>query len=123
MKIIKSVSIISGIILLVALICLFSVKFFKKEPKPQLPAGQLWVTVPSGVWLREEPNSTAKEIVRIPYHASVDIYDITAQDETISGITDRWAQITWNDKTGWVFRGFLTNQDPANRRESDQKNY
>jgi|GEM_PF-4292998 len=75
--------------------------------------GSLWVTAEPGLRMREAPNEKAKKIVTIPYGEEVIFIEETGDEITVSGATGRWTRIEWNGKTGWVFGGFLSDNDQA----------
>lgn len=106
--------------ILLAFLVIVSSFSCKKEVKEEVPKGQLWVTTEKGLWLREEPNVNGKQIILIPFKEMVNIYEITDKDDTVSGVTDRWGRVKYNDKMGWAFRGFLNNVDPNNQEDTKE---
>lgn len=70
-----------------------------------------WVNTNAGLKLRLEPSTESKQIDLIPDGEQVVILNKNKDEVSISNVTGRWVQIQWNEKTGWVFDGFLTNQN------------
>ncbi len=58
--------------------------------------------------LNEQPSATAKELVALPFGASVTVGKPAGNPETRSGKTGQWVQATYQGKSGWIFSGFLS---------------
>ena len=69
----------------------------------------LWYTVsaPSGLSLRKGPNSQTAKLDAIPFGEEVLACGITNFTETIEGKSGNWLKVTWADKMGYLFSGFL----------------
>lgn len=70
-----------------------------------------WVNANAGLRLRTEPSTESKQIELIPDGEQVIILNKNKDEVSINNVTGRWVQIKWNEKTGWAFDGFLTNQN------------
>ncbi len=66
------------------------------------------VTAPSGLVLRKGPDRTTAKIGSVPFDEEVFSCDNTGIRETIEEKTGDWLKVTWADKTGYLFSGFLT---------------
>jgi hypothetical protein len=71
---------------------------------------EAWYTVmaPSGLILREGPNRNTAKLDAIPFGEEVLSCGVTNFAETIEGKSGNWIKVTWADKTGYLFSGFLT---------------
>ena len=71
---------------------------------------QYWykVTAPSGLVLRKGPDRTTAKIGAVPFDEEVLSCDNTGIRETIEEKRGEWLKVTWADKTGYLFSGFLT---------------
>ena len=69
----------------------------------------IWYTViaPSGLILREGPNRNTAKLDAIPFGEEVLSCSATNFTETIEGKSGNWTKVTWADKTGYLFNGFL----------------
>ena len=67
-----------------------------------------FTTAKGGLRMRDKPNTTGSKIGTIPEGTKVDLLEETGEAMTIAGTTGKWSKVKWNDKTGWVFGGFLT---------------
>ncbi|MBK8967307.1 MAG: SH3 domain-containing protein [Lewinellaceae bacterium] len=65
------------------------------------------VTAPSGLVLRTGPNRNTARLDAIPYGEEVLLCSHTGSVERIEGITGKWLKVSWTDKTGYLFSGFL----------------
>ena len=66
------------------------------------------VAVKDGLNLRDKPATTGKLLVTIPYRTEVSVLKYEGADVTIQGRKGRWAQIEYQNKTGYAFSGFLS---------------
>ncbi len=67
-----------------------------------------YTNAPSGLRLRESPNTESKVILTIPYNEKVAILDEDDKSVTFENISGKWTKIRYNKNEGWVFGGFLT---------------
>ena len=79
---------------------------------------QYWykVTAPSGLVLRKGPDRTTAKIGAVPFDEEVFSCDNTGIRETIEEKTGEWLKVTWADKTGYLFSGFLTQIGDSERK-------
>lgn len=66
------------------------------------------VAVKDGLNLRDKAATTGKLIVTIPYRTEVSVIKYEGDEVTIQGRKGRWAQIAYQNKTGYAFSGFLS---------------
>lgn len=71
----------------------------KKEKK--------YVTVNTGLRMRARPALDGLFLKLVPYDTEVMVDKYSSTKDTVNGITDVWAQITYEGEKGWVFNGFL----------------
>lgn len=70
-----------------------------------------WVDANAGLRLRMEPSTESQQIDLIPDGEKVVLLKENKNEVMINNKTGHWVQIKWNDKIGWAFDGFLTNQN------------
>lgn len=66
----------------------------------------------NGLVLRSEPSVNAKKITLIDYAEPVKVSGYSDTEITVDGITAKWAHVTYGDKTGWAFSGYLKEELP-----------
>lgn len=64
------------------------------------------VTATSGLYMRDQPARTGKQLDLISASAEVEVLEI-GPEETIDGITAPWKRIKLEKKEGWVFGAYL----------------
>jgi len=69
--------------------------------------GKAVVTAKAGLKMRKTSGVDGEEIILIPFNEVVTIGAKGDLEESIAGKTAFWYEVTWKDKTGWVFGGFL----------------
>lgn len=67
-----------------------------------------YISSKDGLKMRENPDTSGKQIAIIPEGDKVLLLEESGNEISISNITGRWSKVKWNDKTGWVFGGFLS---------------
>jgi len=67
-----------------------------------------YVSAKSGLWLRDTPSTTGKQIILIPYNDQVKIISLNPTTETIQNNSGHWVLVNYGSKQGWVFGGFLS---------------
>lgn len=77
----------------------------------------LYVFAPSGLSLREAPNSTAKKLTIIPYRSEVTIIAQTRDYiEIVEAkqfkFSDQWVKVKYQNQIGYAFMGYLTHHAP-----------
>lgn len=61
----------------------------------------------SGLNLRDAPNLKAKVKTVIPFLSTGTVTSVNQTIETIQGRTGYWLQVSYKDKMGWLFSGFV----------------
>ena len=74
-------------------------KKFKKERK--------FVTVYSGLKMRDEPGLSGLKVGLIPYRAEVMVLKYSRKKEKIDGRFDYWAFVKYSEVKGWSFNAYL----------------
>ncbi len=54
----------------------------------------------------------SKKIAKAPYAAKVEIRATFGDTKKFAGTKGKWTQIIYNNTTGWVFGGLLTEKKP-----------
>lgn len=70
----------------------------------------MFTTANNGLVLREKPTIKSKRMGLIPYGTKVDILGKTKKQVTIAKKTSNWFKVRYNNKSGWVFGGFLSDK-------------
>jgi hypothetical protein len=78
------------------------------RPLPQVTP--LWVTAEGGLIMRESADKGSKQLILIPNGTILSATEIQGD----------WYKVTYMDKTGWVNKGYVTTQAPA---EDPTKNW
>ena len=79
--------------------------------------GQAKITTVSSMRVRSDPQATAREITRLKLGTVVNSTARSSNQDTVSGKTDYWHQVTLpNGQSGWLFGGLLIDYN-ANQRE------
>lgn len=63
--------------------------------------------------LRAEASQKGSTLEVLKFGAEVEVLSVSAENETINGITAPWKQVRYGDKEGWVFGGYLSASKPA----------
>jgi hypothetical protein len=71
-----------------------------------------WVVAKSGLNLRATASSKGEKIVTIPNGEEVKLVDKSGKKEKVGKVTGEWFRISWKDKTGYAFSGFLSAGSP-----------
>lgn len=66
-----------------------------------------YVTVKSGVKMRERPDINSEIIFKIPYKEKVEIIEENKDIITIENISSRWTKVKYKNNIGWIFGEFL----------------
>ena len=72
-----------------------------------VPENLRYASAKAGLVMRETPDTSGKKIALIPMDEEVTLLEEKGESVTIAGKTGKWSKVTWKDKTGWVFGGFL----------------
>lgn len=65
------------------------------------------ITAQSGLIFRLEPSTKAYIIDRLPYDSTVKLLKYIGNTKNIAGDTGRWAQVTYQDRIGYVFGAYI----------------
>lgn len=76
-----------------------------------LPFMYFFVTDKSGLNLREGPGQNFKKILTLPYKSTGMILSSNQEIFTIQKQTGFWMQVEYEQKTGWLFSGFIVMSD------------
>lgn len=71
--------------------------------------------------VRTDPLPTANEVTRLRSGAIVEIVTSSSIEETIEGRTDRWYQIQYQGRRGWVFGSYLKVFDSLDKARNAAK--
>lgn len=73
---------------------------------------EAYVTTDDGSKLRvrSEPSTESSEVISIPQNTKLTILDISQNYDQIDNIIDYWYKISWENKEGWCFGGFLSSR-------------
>ena len=81
--------------------------------KPQAPANTserytyFKVIARDGLNLREHATVDSKRLLTLPFNTTGEILQLTKNSQKIQGRSGYWLQTKYNDKSGWVFSGFV----------------
>jgi ankyrin repeat protein len=89
-------------------------EILEEQYKPQMVKEYLYVTPLEGLSLRIKPSLMSEKLDIIPFRTRIEINEINNQHDVIDGIDNFWKKTMYNNKTGWVFGGYLTDRDPIN---------
>lgn len=84
---------------------LFTIDAFSEEPEIQ------YVIAKSGLWMRETPETTGKQVVLVPYNSKIKFIEQKNDFVKIGNISGKWKRIEYSGKTGWIFGGFISWKD------------
>ena len=74
-----------------------------------------WVKAKGGLRMRNRPSTEGELVLLVPEREMVQVYEETGDIQAISGATGKWTRINYDDRTGWVFGGFLSGSPPGQR--------
>lgn len=86
-----------------------------------LESEPLWVVANGGLKMRENFNLDSKEIMVIPDGELVTAIERKLLEEEIAGVKGYWTKVNYQRENGWVFGGFLSEQDPNKDGAIDEK--
>jgi len=85
--------------------------YLKNIPEQTVPSTakkeKKYVYITSGLRMRSEPSLAGEFIVLVPSEAEVDVLRYSKSKDTVDGLKDFWAEISYGGQTGWVFNGYL----------------
>ncbi len=88
-----------------------------------------YVAAPAGLSLREEPNQKSKRLELIPYGTELTsisfahVYPAQFGIDTIDGYESSWIEVQYNEKSGYVFAGYVLPVSPPAELDKTLKNY
>jgi hypothetical protein len=71
-----------------------------------------YIFTEKGLNMREKPDEKSKKIDTIGFGEKVKFISEEKDEVFLMGEYGKWTQVSWKDKTGWVFGGYLRNHDP-----------
>ncbi|MBN1798813.1 MAG: SH3 domain-containing protein [Spirochaetales bacterium] len=90
---------------------LFFVATALSAQSPESISESRWITADIGLRIRKGPGLNYEKIGLIPFAEKVMLLEETGNTLTIQGATGKWSKIDWHGTIGWVFGGFLTDDD------------
>lgn len=61
-----------------------------------------------GMDLKQDPDEKSTTMDHIPFMGNVKIIEEKAEDIYLLKRYGKWTKVNWNDKTGWIFGGYLS---------------
>ena len=96
----------------------------KKSGAPEAKSGAVFVDADGGLNMRKDPALNGELVALVPNGSAVTVLEEKDPVIEIKGIKGKWTKISWNDKTGWAFGGFLKAGSPSNAGgEIDTKDF
>lgn len=77
-------------------------------PKSNIVEGVQYVLTDGGLNMRKEPVTSAAKIAVLSRGARVKVLEKTNIELTVDGIAGHWEKVSYQDKTGYVFDGYLS---------------
>lgn len=68
-----------------------------------------WVAAKGGLSVRNAPSTSGEKINVIVFGTQVLLISEKGSSIELAGKMGRWSEVSWDGKTGWVFGGFLSN--------------
>jgi len=94
----------------------------KLPPTPVLTIQALYGVVDFAyIRVRSEPTSDASLVTMLRSGSIVEIVTSSSSEETIEGKTDRWYQIEYQGRRGWVFGSYLKIFDSLDKARNAAK--
>jgi uncharacterized protein YraI len=97
---------------IILLICLISLSFLSTNTAEIAESKDKFVAAKSGLNLRSEPGKSSKVISTIPFGSKVTIEKSKGDEIFLDGRYGKWVNVKYDNKTGWVFSGFLCDFEP-----------
>lgn len=70
-----------------------------------------WIAGEDGLKLRSQPDNSSDEIIIIPKGEKVIFLKEAEGEIIINNYIGKWSKVKWNDNQGWVFGGYLAEDD------------
>ena len=94
------------------LISLISLLVLSTHSVNAADANEKYIAAKSGLNLRSDPNKSSKVVTLIPFGAKVTIEKSDGKEIFLDGRYGKWVNVKYENKTGWVFSGFLCDFKP-----------
>jgi hypothetical protein len=85
-----------------------ALRFMPLQAYPVPAGGQAYVHALSGLRLRDSASETGAVVATIPYGEKIKILSNESRIDTLYGLQGSWSKVEWNQKSGYVFNGFLS---------------
>lgn len=95
----------------------------KKSDSTATRGGAVIVDAAGGLNMRKEPALNGEVVALVPNGSQVTVLEEKDAVIEIKGIKGKWTKISWNDKTGWAFGGFLKSGSSGSIGEVDEKEF
>ena len=76
-----------------------------------------WINSPEGLRMRDDPTLSGNKLLSVPHGEPVTLLEETGETITIQDGTGKWSKVRWKEHVGWVFGGFLSNEEIVTVRE------
>ena len=107
----KSKSILFVILLVAAIGCAQNRQEIVKEEIIEKPDQYRWVSSRGGLTVRSTPDISGEKVGAIPFGAEVLLISEEENYVELAGRKGRWTKISWFGPDGWVFGGFLSEEE------------
>jgi hypothetical protein len=107
-------------ILLLFLVLIFFV-FCSKENETKVSMIK-YINAEGGLKMRDLPDANGKVVTLIPNASEVSVIKETGSEIEISGKKGKWTEVSYTNKTGWVFGGFLSKEKPESEVTNSNPN-
>ncbi|MCL1865314.1 MAG: SH3 domain-containing protein [Spirochaetes bacterium] len=94
------------------LVCFISLLVLSTHSVNAAEGDDKYVAPKSGLNLRSNPDKSSKIITLIPFGAKVTIEKSEGDEIFLDGRYGKWVNVKYDNKTGWVFGGFLCDFKP-----------
>jgi hypothetical protein len=82
----------------------------------QLINNPRWITAPSGLRMRANPDTKSLRLFLIPEKTRVNLIKEAKDEITIGDKKGKWSFVQWKERKGWVFGGFLSEKVPEKKK-------
>ncbi len=89
--------------------CLPTQKQVKKVEEP--PKEFRWVSAENGLSVRNAPSAVGEKIGVVLFGTKLLVISEDENVLTIAGREGQWTEVSWEDNQGWVFGGFLSDEE------------
>lgn len=78
---------------------------------------KMYVIAGSGLLIRADPDTNSSRLGLVPYGKQVEVLGQSEKRMTIGGKSGHWTKISYENKTGWSFGGYLSATPPAAKKK------